>query len=65
MSGKAALWKYDSELGIAYVCPDCKRFVCSSSNCDCGTEIDLGLPKTQYSGKVNWDNYNVKENLTR
>jgi len=60
MGGKAALWKYDIELGIAYVCPDCKRFVCSSSKCDCGSEINLDLPTKRYRGKVNWDNYNFK-----
>ncbi|MDF2609065.1 MAG: hypothetical protein K0R92_539 [Lachnospiraceae bacterium] len=59
MIGKAALWKYDGELGIAYFCPDCKRFVCSDGKCDCGTEIDLSLPKTKYCGKVKWENYRL------
>ena len=62
MSGKAALWKYNDQLGIAYVCPDCHRFVCSSNKCDCGTLIDLELPATQYRGKVRWDNYRLKRN---
>lgn len=24
---KAALWKYDKDLGIAFFCPDCKKFL--------------------------------------
>ena len=48
----AALWKYDKELGIAFFCPDCKKFVCKSGKCECGSEIDLSLPKTKYTGKV-------------
>ena len=59
MSGKAALWKYNNELGIAYICPNCHRFVCSSDYCDCGTLINLDLPKKQYFGKVRWDNYKL------
>ena len=49
---KAALWKYDKDLGIAFFCPDCKKFVCRSGKCECGTEIDLSLPKIKYEGKV-------------
>jgi len=49
---KAALWKEDEELGIAFFCPDCKTFICASGNCDCGTEVDLSLPKIKYEGKV-------------
>ncbi|MBD5549492.1 MAG: hypothetical protein HDQ97_19290 [Lachnospiraceae bacterium] len=52
---KSALWKYDRELGIAYFCPDCKRFVCVSGKCKCGSEIDLSLPTKKYTGKVKWD----------
>lgn len=59
-TGKAALWKYDVELGIAYFCPDCKRFVCTDSiPCDCGTEINLDLEKQEYKGKVSWNNYKL------
>ena len=49
---KAALWKYDRELGIAYFCPDCKKFICVSGTCECGAEIDLSLPALKYTGKV-------------
>lgn len=49
---KAALWKYDKELGFAFFCPDCKKFACKSGKCECGTWIDLNLPKIAYSGKV-------------
>lgn len=52
---KPAVWKYDSHLGIAYFCPDCKKFVCESDKCRCGNIIDLDLPKKQYKGKVNWN----------
>mgnify|MGYP001414010227 CR=1 FL=1 len=52
---RAAIWKYDNELGIAYFCPDCKRFICSSGKCKCGNYVDLDLPKKQYKGKVNWN----------
>lgn len=51
---KAALEKIDKELGYAYFCPDCKRFVCVSGKCKCGTEVDLNLPKIRYEGKVKW-----------
>ena len=50
----AALWKYDTDLGIAFFCPDCKRFICSSGKCKCGTEINLNKPKKKYSGKIRW-----------
>lgn len=53
----AAVWKYDNELGTAYFCSKCHRFVCSNGLCDCGADIDLNLPKEQYHGKVNWENY--------
>jgi len=59
MSGEAALEKIDNELGIAYICPNCHIFVCSSDYCDCGTLINLDLPKKQYFGKVRWDNYKL------
>ena len=49
---KAALKKYDRELGIAFFCPDCKKFVCVSGKCECGSEIDLSLPAAAYQGKV-------------
>lgn len=49
---KAALWKEDPELGVAFFCPDCKTFICASGKCDCGTEVDLNLPKIKYEGKV-------------
>lgn len=49
---KAALWKYNKELGIEFLCPDCKRFVCVSGKCECGSEINLSLPKIEYEGKV-------------
>lgn len=49
---KAALWKYDKELGIAFLCPDCKRFIYATGKCKCGSEIDLSLPKAKYKGKV-------------
>lgn len=49
---KAALWRYDKELGIAFFCPGCKRFMCFSGKCECGSEIDISLPKTKYTGKV-------------
>ncbi len=27
---KNILWKFDSELGIAYFCPGCKKFLCDN-----------------------------------
>ena len=56
----AAVWKPDQELGIAYFCSKCHRFVCDSRTCDCGAEVDLGLPKEKYEGPVKWDNYRRK-----
>lgn len=52
---KAPVWKEDSELGIAFFCPDCKRFVCMDGKCKCGAEIDLSLPSKKYTGKVKWE----------
>lgn len=52
-----AVWKGDKELGIAYFCSQCHRFVCFSGRCDCGAEVDLNLPKEHYSGKATWENY--------
>ena len=54
MAKRAALVKLDKELGYAYFCPDCKRFICTSGKCKCGTEIDLDLPVIPYKGKVKW-----------
>lgn len=51
----AALWKYDFDLGIAFCCPKCKRFICSSGNCRCGINIDLDKPKKRYNGKMLFD----------
>lgn len=51
---KEALVKEDKELGYAFFCPDCKRFVCVSGKCKCGTSIDLSLPKIKYTGSVKW-----------
>lgn len=35
-----ALWKYDSELGIAYFCPRCKTFICSDTCYKCRIKVD-------------------------
>lgn len=52
---KNILWKYDPELGWAYFCPNCKKFLCSKQNkCDCGQEIDWNH-SVEYKGKVKWD----------
>jgi len=48
---KNVLWKYDNELGIAYFCPNCKRFICGEEVCECGQELDYNKPK-KYTGKV-------------
>ena len=51
---KNILWKYDSKLGIAYFCPNCKKFLCSSEeNCECGQEINWDK-KEEYKGKIKW-----------
>lgn len=51
---KSILWKYDSELGYAYFCPNCKLFLCTHvEKCKCGQEIDWSKP-VQYKGKVKW-----------
>jgi len=48
------LWKYDSELGIAYFCPSCKTFVCSLGKCQkCGQDLNWD-EKDEYKGKVKW-----------
>ena len=52
-----AMWKEDSELGYAFVCSRCHRFVCMNGKCDCGANVDLSLPKEHYTGKINWENY--------
>lgn len=49
---KSALWKYDKELGIAFLCSDCKKFICVSGKCECGAKINLSMPKIKYTGKV-------------
>ena len=35
-----ALWKEDKELGIAYFCPKCKTFICTSYCYKCKQEVD-------------------------
>ncbi|EQB4335446.1 hypothetical protein ACYJ2V_001133 [Clostridium botulinum] len=50
---KNILWKYDKELGIAYFCPHCKKFLCSEQKCECGQEIDWD-GQDEYKGKVKW-----------
>jgi len=52
-----AVWKEDKELGIAYFCSVCHRFVCSDGKCDCGAYVDMSLPKEHYEGRVRWENY--------
>lgn len=52
-----AVWKKDAELGVAYFCSKCHRFVCSTGYCDCGAYVDLNLPKVEHKGKVKWENY--------
>ncbi len=53
---KNILWKYDSELGWAYFCPSCKKFLCCSSDikCECGQEINWNK-QDEYKGKVKWN----------
>lgn len=49
------LVKTDPELGYAYFCPVCKRFLCSGDSCQfCGASIDWAAEKVVYSGKVKW-----------
>lgn len=51
---KNILWKYDSELGWAYFCPNCKKFLCGhEKKCECGQEINWDN-KVEYRGKVKW-----------
>lgn len=51
---KAILWKYDSELGIAYFCSKCKTFICGGDTCiNCSTPINWNK-KIKYNGKVHW-----------
>lgn len=51
---KSILWKYDSELGIAFFCPECKTFICGGKTCSkCGQELDWSN-KVQYKGRVKW-----------
>lgn len=49
------LWKYASELGIAYFCPHCKTFQCAGSGActECGVAIDW-KNQEEYKGKVKW-----------
>lgn len=52
---KGILWKYDSELGIAYFCPHCRTFVCTREKCrTCGQESDWHN-KVRYKGRVKWN----------
>lgn len=50
------LWRYDTELGIAYFCPHCKTFQCVGSGaCTvCGGEIEWDK-RIKYNGKVFWN----------
>jgi len=50
------LWKYDTELGVAYFCPKCKKFLCSSTEkkCKCGQKINWDK-KDEYKGRVKWN----------
>lgn len=53
---KSILWKYDSELGYANFCPNCKLFLCGGSSqtkCKCGQELDWNN-QVEYKGKVKW-----------
>lgn len=50
-----AVWKEDRELGYAYFCSVCHRFVCMSGKCKCGAYVDLELPKEHYTGRVKWE----------
>ncbi len=51
---KNILWKFDSELGIAYFCPGCKKFLCDNEKkCECGQEINWDS-SYEYKGKVRW-----------
>jgi len=58
---KSILWKYDSELGIAYLCPNCKLFLCggnSQTKCKCGQKVnwdDADNPKNEYKGRIKWN----------
>lgn len=53
---KNVLWKYDSELGIAFFCPACKVFICTGSGpCPkCGQELNWD-DKNEYKGSVERD----------
>ena len=53
---KNVLWKYDKELGIAYFCPNCKKFLCTARNkcIYCGQRINWRT-KESYKGKVEWE----------
>ena len=48
-----ALWKEDSELGIAYFCPKCKGFICTSYCYKCKEKIDTDNAQ-KYEGRVKW-----------
>lgn len=51
---QSVFWKYDSELGWVYVCPNCKNVVYGGNCSKCGCEIDWTTEK-QYKGKITWD----------
>lgn len=50
------LVKEDPELGYAYFCPACKRFLCGSADycIFCGQPLDWEAEKVTYNGKVKW-----------
>ncbi len=51
---KNILWKFDSELDIAYFCPGCKKFLCDNEKkCECGQEINWDS-SYEYKDKVRW-----------
>jgi hypothetical protein len=58
MDKEILLWKYDKHLGIAFFCPNCKKFVCGNEKkCECGQELDWNkdcLDNKEYKGKVEW-----------
>lgn len=53
------LWKSDTELGIAYLCPHCKRLVTAGDKCRvCEQELDWNVDlnkQPEYKGKIKWD----------
>ena len=48
-----ALWKEDSELGVAYFCSKCKTFICTDYCYKCKEKIDMNNAEKS-TDRIKW-----------